>query len=148
MKSIKKLYLDQELDIKFLDNNFVYLNRLLSRAIVELDNHRVGRNDDFINFNDFLDFLKRTQLKDSDNILNTPDPHYSLWYAMQKDSPKNLGDYSKSALEMRLMRMELDQAFESEEKLCHARNLLLKIGEEYRKVENYQRGLAETYLGT
>jgi len=100
---------------------------------LEIDDYLLGRSKGFQRTKEFSELLKNYQLKDTDNALTIQDDNFylSLWKAMKKDSQKELRKFPELALEMRLLRAELDNIENSgKNKLEELRSLFCDLSQE------------------
>lgn len=92
-----------------IENSLWYLHELSLHGAIEIDNHLLGRNHDFNHVQELTEILGKYQLKDTDTVLTEPDfPYLPLWRAVRKNSDKDFSLISELALEMRLLRSELE----------------------------------------
>ena len=84
-----------------------YLRNLSSVAAVEIDDSILGRINGLSSVQGLTKILETYQLKD--NFLTEPHfPYMPLWRAMMNNSDKKINLISELALEMRLLRYELE----------------------------------------
>ena len=78
-------------------------------AAVEIDDCILGRTNDFNSVQKLIKILETSQLKDNDlSFYGSNFPYIPLWKAMNNNSDKEINLISGLALEMRLLRYELE----------------------------------------
>src|SRR3989338_4231329 len=117
-----------------------YLSLLALDGAIEIDNYLLKRNHDFGQVQELAGILEKYQLKDIDTALTEPNfPYLTLWRAVIKNSDKNIRHISELALEMRLLRSELEVVPANSKRLEELRSLLCNFSRECSKEqEQYQ----------
>ncbi len=119
-------------DYDRIENSLWYLSELTLRGAIEIDNYLLGRNHDFDHVQELTGILQKYQLKDTDTILTEPHfPYLPLWRAVRKNSDKNISRIPDLALEMRLLRSELEDVPVSSKRLEELRSLLCDFSREF-----------------
>lgn len=95
-------------DPESLEKTSFYLRELASRSAIEVDNFSLRGKKEFSHTNELGEILGKYQLKDSDKYINNF-PYMPLWKAIIKNSEKEIREISELALEMRLLRYELNE---------------------------------------
>ena len=103
--------------------NFRDLASLTSDCAVEMDRYVQGLAYDSKPLERFKKILSNSQLKDTDNFMtvNNEEFYLAIYKVAKKDSDKELRRGPDLALEMRLLRMELDGATDNKERGVWAR---------------------------
>ena len=118
---------------QWLENSLSYLRQLATYSAIDLDNFLLARNNDFSNVREIAEILEKRQVKDSDDFL-TPSFYGPLWRAIRQGSDKSIKTKAELALEMRLLRCELeDIPNSSREKIETARDFLVDFSKELQK---------------
>ena len=105
---------------------------LADKCITQIDNYFLGKSH-FVNFQELTNILKKYQLKDSDKISARPNfPYGALLKSVVIYSEKRLTKLSELALEMRLLRAELEYTTTDKEKLKDIRKILSDISTNFR----------------
>ena len=114
-----------------------YLSKLALSAAIEVDNYLLGRNHDFSSVHELAGILGKYQLQDTDTALTEPHfPYLPLWRAVRENSVKNIRYNSELALEMRLLRLELEDIPTNTQKSKELRSLLCDISREFSYEQN------------
>ena len=113
----------------------------LSEAAIDLDRYIRRADHDLGNIKEIANLLEKYQLKDADKSFtrNFTSFYEPLWNAMKKDSCKELRYVSEIALEMRLLRSELENIPNNHKRLEELSSFLCCLSSEFLKAENYQR---------
>ncbi len=131
MNGLKDSYIAHGLDPSILEHDTWYLSRLSQDAAIEVEMYRLGKNDDFSNTRELLRILEKYQLKDTDTFRTSPHfPYLALWDALRKKSEKELRHISDLALEMRLLRNELED-INNPKKIEQNRAILVDLSREF-----------------
>ena len=103
--------------------NFRELADLTSLCAIEMDRYVQGLDYDSKSLDKFKQTLSDLQLKDTDNFMtvNNEEFYLAIYKVAKKDSDKELRRGPDLALEMRLLRMELDGATDNKERGVWAR---------------------------
>ena len=131
MSELKKFYV-KEVGHEYdrIESSSWYLAELALHGAIEIDNHILGRNHDFCHIQELAEILGKYQLKDTDTALTEPNfPYLPFWRAFRKNSEKDIRWLSELALEMRLLRPELNDISNSK-RLEELRNLLCSLSSE------------------
>ncbi len=124
-------------DCNRMESSLGYLSLLALDGAIEIDNYLLGRNSDFSHVHEFAEILEKYQLKDTDTALSEPYfPYLSLWRSMRKNSDKMVQFHSELALEMRLLRSELENIPANPQKLKELRSLLCDLSREFSYEQN------------
>ena len=127
------------------DVDFRELADLTSECAIEVDRYVQGLDYNSKPLDRFRQVLSDLQLKDTDNFMTVNDTGFylALYEAAKKDSNKELKRFSDLALEMRLLRIELDCATETREKGELARSILVNLSKEFSsRVEPFKHYVA------
>src|SRR3989344_1774685 len=131
MNELRDRYSALGFDPSILEHDLWYLSRLSQDVAIEVEMHRLGKNDDFSNTRELLGILEKYQLKDTDTFLTAPHfPYLALWDALRKNSEKELRYIYELALEMRLLRNELKD-IPNPKKLEQTRTVLVDLSKEF-----------------
>ena len=106
MRSVRELYIGKGgRGPKQLADDPIYLSQLALAGAIEIDNHLLGRNNDFSNVQEFSRVLAGYCLNDASDV---PYTQYSiLSRAVRKDSEKKIGTVSELVLELQSLSVEL-----------------------------------------
>jgi len=139
MSELKDFYVKIGHEPERLENSMWYLSQLALRAATEIDNYLLGRNQDFSHLQELAGILGKYQLKDSHHALTEPNFHYlPLWRAIRTNSDKDTRKYSELALEMRLLRSELEDIPDESKRLEEMRTFLCNLsGEFFNEQQRY-----------
>lgn len=110
-----------------IENTSWYLSELALRGAIEVDNHTLGKNDDFSHVLEMAEILERYQLKDTGSI-PFDFPYDAILRVVRTSSDKEIRLNSELALEMRLLKSELSDILEKPEA---ARELLCELSNEF-----------------
>lgn len=140
MSELKEFYVKKMgHDYTRIENASWYLAELSLRAAVDIDNHLTKKASDFSNVQELAEILKKYQLKDTDGPLAMfCFPYLPFWRAVKKGSEKELRWVSELALEMRLLRYEIDDIPINYEMLEELRSLLCNLSKEFSVDQCYQ----------
>lgn len=140
MSELKEFYVKKiGHDYNGIKNSLWYLSKLALRGAIEIDNFLLGRNHDFSHVQEFAEILEEYQLKDTDTAINEPNfPYLPLWMAVRKNSDKDIRKMQELALEMRLLRFELEDVPANSKKLKEFRSFLNDLSIEFsNEHQNY-----------
>ena len=130
-----------------IENSLWYLSELSVRGAVEIDNYILGRNHNFEHVQELTSILEKYPLKDSDTALTAPHfPYLPVTRAVQKDSDKKIKYFSELALEIKLLRSELEDVPTNSKKLEEFRSLLCDFSREFSN-ERHRYGYQDRRLG-
>jgi len=137
VSKIKQFYINLGHPADSLEEMPDYLADLALRGAAELNRYSLdGLGKGFDHLEDFKGLLVKYQLKDSDSVLtNSNFPYTSLWRAMKKGG-KDISTCSEVALEMRLLRAELEHVIENSERLSEMTDFLVSFSRELRAEES------------
>lgn len=112
---------------------FRNLASLTSECAIEMDRYVQGRDYNPVPLQRFNQTLSDLQLRDTDDFMtsNNVDFHMAIYEVVRRGSNKPLQRWSDLALEMKLLRMELETATESKEKGAWARSMLVNLSGEF-----------------
>jgi hypothetical protein len=121
-------------DYNQIENSPLYLSELADMGVIEIDSYLFNnKNNDFSNVQELAGILKKSQLKDTDNdYASSVFPYHPFWKAIKKNSDKDIKHFSELALEMRLLRSELNDIPSNPEKLKELRSALNELSREFR----------------
>lgn len=115
----------------------IYLGELASRGAMEIDNFRLGRNNDFSHVFELAGILEKFQLGGSAKTFPySLFPYHALQRFLVKESDKSVTKVPELALEMRLFCSELGDVPTDAKKmsdLCHA---LCGLSQEFLREES------------
>lgn len=118
-------------DYSGIENSCWYLSELALNGALEVDNYVLGRGEGFAHVQELTEILGKYQLKDTDTSLTEPNfPYMPLWRAVRKNSDKEIRWMSELALEMRLLRSELEE-IPTSKKLEELRDVLNDFSREF-----------------
>jgi len=139
MSKLKDFYVEKMgHDYNRIENSPWYLSQLALRGAIEVDNHLLGRSQNFSHVQELVGILEKYQLKDTDTALTEPIfPYLPILRVIRKSSDKNLRWMSELALEMRLLRSELGDIPDNSKRLEELRSLLCDFSKEFFN-EQYQ----------
>ena len=105
------------------NTDFRELAGLTSECAIEMDRYVQGLDYNPKPLDKFKQILSDLQLKDTDNFMtvNNEEFYLAIYKVAKKDSDKGLRRWPDLALEMRLLRMELDGATDNKERGVWAR---------------------------
>lgn len=103
----------------------------LSNFAIDVDNYILGRNSNLDGAKFISELLKKYQLDDTKRVPmgHFADLYVPLWNAARKNSGKEINTSSELALEMRLLRSELDNIYSSK-RLEELRDFLVYFSSE------------------
>jgi hypothetical protein len=141
MSKLRDLYIDVGNDPERFESSTWYLAELSLRSATEIDNYLLEKDPGFGHTEELIGILERYQLKDTDNWRTERlFPYTALRRVMKRGSEKELRYYSELALEMRLLRSELEGVPGADrEKLEGLRSLLLEMSRGFSD-EDYRVG--------
>jgi hypothetical protein len=110
MSELKDLYTKTiKHDYNEIKHSPWYLAALTIRGAIEIDNHILRRNNDFSHIQELAKILEEYQLQDTDKApTETHFPYLTFWKATQRKSDKKIKNHSELALEIRLLKSELE----------------------------------------
>jgi len=126
------------------ENSLRYLSDLAREGAFEVGDYLLGRNQDFNHVQKLAGILGKYQLKDTDNFVTGPDfPYIPLWRVIRKNSDKDIRNYSQVALEMRLLRFELEDIPTKSNNLEELGSFLYDLSREFsiQAMHDYSRRL-------
>lgn len=105
-----------------------YLTDLVSFAETEVDNYLLKKSSDFAKTRELGRILEEFQLRDDTTSLSSVFPYIPFWRAVRKNSDKGVIYTCELALEMRLLRYELDNVpFDDTKRLEQLRSVLYDL---------------------
>jgi len=133
MSELKDFYVEKiGHDYDRIENSLWYLSELALHGAIEIDNYLLGRNHDFSHVRELAGILEKYQLKDTDTFLTEPYfPYSPLWKAVRKNSDKDIRSISEFALEMRLLRSELENVPANSKRLKELCSLFCDFSREF-----------------
>jgi hypothetical protein len=143
MSELRDRYLGLGHDPDYLDCSGWYLSELAINSAIEIDDSIIGKGTGFSHVMEFKGILDRYQLRDSDDAVSKPPgfPYLAFFNVLKKG--KDIGQMSEVAVEMRLLRYELDCIEEMDrDGLEGMRSLFLDLSKEISSEEGYRMGLA------
>jgi len=144
MSELKDFYVEKiGHDYNRIENSLWYLSELTLHGATEVDNYILGRNHNFSHVQELAVILRKYQLKDTDTALTGPHfPYLPLWRAIRKNSDKDIRRMSELALEMKLLRSELEDIPVNSKRLEELRSLLCDLSREFfNEQHNYPQQL-------
>ena len=123
---------------------YSYLVMKLAEAAIDLDNYYAGRNSNLNTAEDTVkeltNMLQKYQLKDTDNcsINDFIDFYEPLSKAIRKNSDKEIKNISELALEMRLLRSELENIKPNQKRSEDLVSFLCDLSSEFMKMNHYK----------
>lgn len=140
MSELKKFYIGMGHTYDMLEHSLWYLSQLTLRGATEIDNFMLNKGKEFDHVQEFAGILERHQLRENHLLSSQFQFLYPcMWSVMRYSSDKELRFVPELALEMRLLRSELqDVAKLQPKKLAELRSLLLDFSEEFRyEIDRY-----------
>jgi len=138
MKQLREMYEGFRGDYSQLENSPDYLAQLSIRAAIELDDRRLGRNNDFSHIKELSQILEKFQLQDTHDASNEPFfPYIPLWRAIEKNPANGVNTYPQLGVRMKLLQLELEQVPDyTPEKLEEITQFLCDLTQEFRYWES------------
>ena len=119
MNIIRELFIKQGRNPDRLDNELDYLGEIALVSAEEIDSYRIGDENRFAGFDhtkELVNILKKYQLTDTSGFEERYRfPYIPIRRCMIGNSNKKLAKYPELALEMRLLRSELEHITSSSE---------------------------------
>jgi len=136
MSKLKDTYIDLGSKPGDLDESMSYLAELASCSAIDVDNFVLGRDNYLGHVEEFANILGRYQLPDEGWFEKIGDP---LWYSPLFDvfmeGDKDLVLVSEAALEMSLLRLELESVASGQnignERMKNMRSSLVELSRKY-----------------
>jgi hypothetical protein len=115
-----------------IENSLWYLSELALRGATEIDNYLIERDNDFSHVQELAEILRKYELKNTDTFFTAPRfPYTSFWKVIKKDSNKEIRTLPELALEMKLLRSELETVPKNSERLKEIISFLCDCSQEF-----------------
>lgn len=133
MSKLKDFYVKKQgCEYDRIETSLRYLSQLAGYGAREVNDYLLGKNQSFEHVQELAGILEKYQLKDTDTILTLSQfPYPYIWDAVRKKSDKELRWISELALEMRLLRYELNDIPNNSQKLKELCSLLCDISNDF-----------------
>lgn len=128
MSSLKDFKIKQGFDYDLLKTNRIYISQLAVDGALEIDNYLRQQDTNFGNVKELAEILGEYQLKVTDDAITGPNfPYLTLWRAVNQGSNKTLVNLEDLAMEMQLLRSELNDIPANPRRLEDMRDWLVNM---------------------
>ena len=144
MSELQRFYTDK-VGYKYenLKNAPWYLAELAMHGSIEIDNHLLGKNNNFEHVKELANILQEYQLRERNPSLTPSNFEYlTLWNAVKNNSEKKITYVSELALEMKLLIAELNDIGSRSNRLEEMRSFLCDFSKDFRYSQTQKLSLS------